>query len=627
MCGITGIFSKQATVNYIQQMTNSLLHRGPDAEGFYYNHQVALGHRRLSILDLSESGNQPMFSHCGRYVMVYNGEVYNYQEIAAELQENSKHPIQFKSSSDSEVILEAYAFWGINFIEKLNGMFAIAIYDIQEEELLLIRDRIGIKPLFYFKDDSQLIFASELKAFKILNHLNLKINFDAIPYFLNLGFIPAPYTIYHNIFKLQPGEYLRINKSNFELKSYWNIADKINKDVINSEKEAIVKISDLLASSVQYQLKSDVPFGVFLSGGIDSSLITAQAVAIANTSINTFSIGFKEQKFNESQYAAKVAKHLGTNHHEFIVSENDALELAEKLIDIYDEPFADSSAIPTLLVSKLAKSKVTVTLSGEGGDELFMGYGSHIWAKRLANPLVEQNKKIIKFLLSFFKENKYKRATHLFDNVNKEIINQHIFSQEQYYFSNIELSALLYKNNFNNQLPLPVAFSRVLTPMEKQAIFDLCYYLPGDLLTKVDRASMYYSLETRVPFLDHRVIELALNISPDLKFKNGISKYILKEILYQYLPKEFFNRPKQGFAIPLSKWLKKDLNYLIEKYLNESVIKHFNIVHYNYVELLITRFKNGEEYLYNRIWLLIILHYWILKNGASCPTVVHSNNE
>lgn len=626
MCGITGIFTHRAPENKIKLMTKALFHRGPDAEGFYSNHQVALGHRRLSILDLSESGNQPMFSHCGRYVMVYNGEVYNYREIAAELQEISKHPIQFKSSSDSEVILEAYAFWGINFIEKLNGMFAIAIYDIQEEELLLIRDRIGIKPLFYFKDDSQLIFASELKAIKILNHLNLKINFEAIPYFLNLGFIPTPYTIYNNIYKLQPGEYLRINKSNFEIKSYWNLTDKINKEVIYSEKEAIVKISDLLASSVQYQLKSDVPFGVFLSGGIDSSLITAQAVAIANTSINTFSIGFKEQKFNESEYAAKVAKYLGTNHHEFIISEDDALELAEKLTDIYDEPFADSSAIPTLLVSKLAKSKVTVTLSGEGGDELFMGYGSYIWAKRLDNPFIKYNKRLIQYILKSLSDNKYKRAANLFDKVSDDIIQQHIFSQEQYYFSNSELNKLLVQDSFNTQLYYLDNYSRELNALEKQAMFDLKYYLPGDLLTKVDRASMHYSLETRVPYLDHRLVELALNISPELKYKNGVTKYILKEILYQYLPKDLFNRPKQGFAIPLSKWLKTDLHYLIDKYLNKTIIKQFDVVNYYIVEDLIMRFKNREDYLYNRIWLLIVLHSWLIKNEASCRIDVRKND-
>jgi asparagine synthase (glutamine-hydrolysing) len=429
-----------------------------------------------------------------------------------------------------------------------------------------------------------------------------------------MGFIPAPHTIYKNIYKLEAGYYLKINKSCNEKVRYWNINEKISEQVIKSEKEAIVKISDLLASSVQYQLKSDVPFGVFLSGGIDSSLITAQAVAIANTSINTFSIGFKEQKYNEAVFAEKIAHHLGTNHNEFIVSENDAIGLIEEVVDFYDEPFADSSAIPTMLVSKLARSKVTVTLSGEGGDELFMGYGSYKWARRLSNPLIKANKGLIRKVLSGLNDERYKRAAHLFDEVNEKEKEQHIFSQEQYYFSRNEINSLLKSCKGSYSLNVDQNYAREINTMEKQALFDMCYYLPGDLLTKVDRASMRYSLETRVPYLDHRLVELALNISPELKYKNGISKYILKEILYQYLPKEYFNRPKQGFAIPLSDWLRNDLSYLIDEYLNDNIVQRYSVVNHLEVIDLVKRFRSGEKYLYNRIWLLVVLHRWFSKN-------------
>jgi asparagine synthase (glutamine-hydrolysing) len=614
MCGITGIYKSNPSNDDLVAMTEAIKHRGPDAFGYYINDNVALGHRRLSILDLSVNGNQPMFSHCKRYVMVYNGEIYNYQEIASELQSQYQSQISFKSSSDSEVILEAYVKWGMGFIEKLNGMFAIAIYDTVMKELILVRDRMGIKPLFYYKDEKQLIFASELKAIREAKGLQFEINQDAIPFFLNMGFIPAPHTIYKNIYKLEAGYYLKINKSCNEKVRYWNINEKISEQVIKSEKEAIVKISDLLASSVQYQLKSDVPFGVFLSGGIDSSLITAQAVAIANTSINTFSIGFKEQKYNEAVFAEKIAHHLGTNHNEFIVSENDAIGLIEEVVDFYDEPFADSSAIPTMLVSKLARSKVTVTLSGEGGDELFMGYGSYKWARRLSNPLIKANKGLIRKVLSGLNDERYKRAAHLFDEVNEKEKEQHIFSQEQYYFSRNEINSLLKSCKGSYSLNVDQNYAREINTMEKQALFDMCYYLPGDLLTKVDRASMRYSLETRVPYLDHRLVELALNISPELKYKNGISKYILKEILYQYLPKEYFNRPKQGFAIPLSDWLRNDLSYLIDEYLNDNIVQRYSVVNHLEVIDLVKRFRSGEKYLYNRIWLLVVLHRWFSKN-------------
>lgn len=357
MCGIAGIYSFSGNVSAsdIQLMNDTQMHRGPNAEGSFVKENVGLGHRRLSILDLSDNGNQPMTSKCGRYVMVYNGEIYNYREIAAELQEQSDTAILYTSSSDSEVVLEAFARWGISFLSRLNGMFAIAIYDNNLNELLVIRDRIGIKPLYYYLDSNQIKFSSELKAIKKVS--NLKINSEVIPLFLNLGFIPAPYSIYENVFKLEPGCYIKANKSGVEVTKYWSAFKSVTNNVITSEKEAIVKLSDLLASSVQYQLKSDVPFGVFLSGGIDSSLITAQASAIANTTVNTFSIGFKEQRYNESIYAQQVAKYLGTNHHEFLVSESDAIELIDSVITNYDEPFADSSAIPTMLLSKLAKNR------------------------------------------------------------------------------------------------------------------------------------------------------------------------------------------------------------------------------------------------------------------------------
>lgn len=623
MCGIAGIYSKtkQLSDTEIREMISVLQHRGPDADGIFVSENCALGHKRLSILDLSDNANQPMISHNGRFVMVYNGEVYNYREIAAELKQSFQ--CEFKTSSDTEVILDAFLNYGVSFVDKLNGMFAIAIFDKQTNELFLFRDRLGIKPLYYASIEGTIYVASELKAIKKVAGNKLTLNYEAIESFLHVGFISAPLSIYKEVSKLESGHFIKINTQGVEKHKYWSSFDAITEGTITNEKEALVKFSDLLSSSVQYQLKSDVPFGVFLSGGIDSSLITAQATAISSVSVNTFSIGFKENRYNESIYAEQVAKYLKTNHHEFIVSQNDAIELLNELMNVYDEPFADSSAIPTMLVSKLAKKHVTVCLSGEGGDELFFGYGAYQWANRLNNPIVRSFKNPIAFLLENSRT-RFQRHANYFKNKNQQLQYSHILSQEQYFFSTTEIQQLFTPyalEKISKQQHLFVGFnekinrlSRNLNDMEKQAMFDVNFYLQEDLLTKVDRASMKYSLETRVPFLDHRIVEFALNLSPNLKYKNGTSKYLLKEILFQYLPKSYFDRPKQGFAIPLSNWLKTDLYFLITDYLNESIINKQGVIKYSEVEQLKKRYLLGEDYLYNRIWILIVLHKFLEDN-------------
>jgi asparagine synthase (glutamine-hydrolysing) len=569
-----------------------------------------------------------MHSFKERYVIVYNGEVYNYAEVAAELKFNFDPDFHFRSGTDTEVILQAFAGYGVDAVKHLNGMFAFAIYDKQEEELYLFRDRLGIKPLYYYWDGADFAFASEVKSLKKISKLNLQVNYSVIPQYLHLGYIPAPHSIYENCYKLEPGHYLKISKTNFEKKQYWSIGTAVTNKVITNEKQALVLISDLLASSVQYQLKSDVPYGVFLSGGIDSSLVAANASKLSGTKINTFSIGFENQAFNEAVYAKKIAAYLGTNHHEFTVTVNDAVEALDDYMDAYGEPFADSSGIPTLLVSRLAKKYVTVALSGEGGDELFHGYGSYNWAKRLDNFFIKHTKSVITKLLKNTASSRNKRAAEMFSVFDEDGIRSHIFSQEQYFFSAHEINLFL-KNKYLSPVLLTellkytdtsfanlireIPDKRKLSPQEKQALYDLQFYLPDDLLVKVDRASMHYSLETRVPYLDHRLVEEAINISAALK-NTPTPKYILKEILYQHIPKSYFDRPKQGFSIPLKHWLHKEMHFLISDYLNETVVKKVNVVDYVYVKELLQRFENGEEYLFQRIWLLINLHQWFIKN-------------
>ncbi len=630
MCGISGYFSVN---NFFSQedlfkMVIAQNHRGPDSNGTFFHNHVALGHNRLSIIDLSERGAQPMHSFNGRYIIVYNGEVYNYAEVAAELKFNLDPGFHFNSGTDTEVILQAFAGYGVDAVKNLNGMFAFAIYDKQEEELYLFRDRLGIKPLYYYWDGENFVFASEINAIKKINKLNLQVNYNAIPQYLHLGYIPAPYSIYQNCYKLEPGHYLKLSKTKFEKKQYWSIATSISNKVISNEKQALVHLSDLLASSVQYQLKSDVPYGVFLSGGIDSSLVAANASKLSGTKINTFSIGFENQKFNEAVYAKQVAKYLDTNHHEFTVTVNDAIETLEDYKSAYGEPFADSSGIPTLLVSKLAKKYVTVALSGEGGDELFHGYGAYNWAKRLDNFFIKHSKSVLSTVLKNSSSSRNKRAAEMFSPFDLDAIRSHIFSQEQYFFSAQEISLLLNRNSlstvllkeilkftdtsFDNSM-IEITNGRKLHSQEKQALYDLKFYLPDDLLVKVDRASMHYSLETRVPYLDHRLVEEAINISVSLK-NNPTPKYILKEILYQHVPKKYFDRPKQGFSIPLKQWLHKEMFFLINDYLNETIVNKVNVVDYEKVQHLLKRFKNGEEYLFQRIWVLINLHRWFIKN-------------
>src|SRR5688572_3554167 len=613
MCGFTGFitFNHQFTEQDLHSMTDCIAHRGPDSDGFFFNHICGLGHRRLSILDLSEAANQPFYSANGRYVMVYNGEVYNFQEIAQKLN------VPLKTTSDTEVIIEAFVKWGPDFVQELNGMFAIAIYDLQENELHLYRDRIGIKPIYFYRNDTSFAFASELKALTKMQYLQgkLSLNKEAISQFFYVGYIPRPNSIYNEIHKMDSGSYTVVGQNKFETKAYWKLEDKVKPEMISDFNTAKQQLKDLVLSSVKYRMISDVPFGTFLSGGIDSSLVTAAAQENSSKPVKTFSIGFEEEQFNEAGFARNVSDHLKTDHHELIVTYKQAMDQVQNLMEIYDEPFGDPSSIPTLLVSELARKHVTMTLSGDGGDELFFGYGMYNWAERLDNPLVSTFRHPISWTLNQF-GNRYQRAAKVFKFPSENTKKSHLFSQEQYFFAEEEINQLI-TPHFRQKPNLTESWEgipRKLTPKENQAFFDMKYYLQDDLLVKVDRASMKHSLETRVPLLDYRIIEFALNLSPELKVKDGERKYLLKSVLYDFVPEKLFDRPKRGFAIPVARWLKGELNYLIKDFLNEQIINKYGIVDFNYVNKLILSFLNGKDYYYNRIWLLIILHKWLVDH-------------
>ncbi|MDZ4792705.1 MAG: asparagine synthase (glutamine-hydrolyzing) [Bacteroidota bacterium] len=618
MCGITGFLSAKYNRDHLQAITDSVKHRGPDADGYYFDTpagcNIGLGHRRLSIIDLSTAGNQPMYSHCGRYVMVYNGEVYNYEEIRA--QKFSTHP--WRSSSDSEVILEAFAKYGNECFSWLNGMFAVAIWDIKEHILTVARDHIGIKPFFYYHTAAGFIFASELKAIRKAEPL-LSVNRDIIPSFLHLGYILHPHTIYQGVKKLAAGSYATISMQagaiiSYAEHSFWKIQDKISPTVLTDEAAAKKELKSLLEDAVEKQLVSDVPIGTFLSGGTDSSIITAIATKVATKKVKTFSIAVTDGKINEAPFAAAIAKQLGTEHYELPISQQQMLEMIPDFLQVYDEPFCDSSAFPTMLVSKLAREYVTVALSGDGGDELFWGYGSYLWAKRLQNPLLKIGAPLL-HAGSTLLSSRYKRIGKLFAGHPSAHFKSHLFSQDHYFFTEKEINALLINGQtdfdaFNNDYT-----GRQLDIVEQTSFWDIENYLKDNLLVKVDRASMKYSLETRVPLLDYRLVEFALNLSPTLKInKQGVMKYLLKEVLYEYVPPALLDRPKWGFGVPLEKWLQGDLKWLVDKYCSKPVIEQAGIVKYEIVEELVRKFRAGKDnYLYNRIWALTVLHWFLYE--------------
>ncbi|MCB0501077.1 MAG: asparagine synthase (glutamine-hydrolyzing) [Bacteroidetes bacterium] len=606
MCGIAGYIDPNANKAIIKTMTDALAHRGPDSDGSYFddNSFLALGHRRLSILDLSTSANQPFYSEDGRYIIVFNGEVYNYKILA------NKFALDTKTTSDTEVILKAYIKKGVQVFNEFNGMFAIAIWDTQEKYLLLARDRMGIKPLYYRQQNDSFYFASEVKALTAV--LPTEIDRDQIASYLYLGYSPGKYSMVKDVFKFPAGHYGFYKDGQLKTEAFWSLTSKVNetcseyKNIQNAKK----RLNELLINSVEKRMISDVPLGTFLSGGIDSSTVTAIAQSIKQERVKTFSIGFKESKFNEAEYARQVAQHLGTEHYEFMLTEDDAIEQIHNILSVYDEPFADSSTLPTMLVSEMARKEVTVALSGDGGDELFLGYGMYNWARRLNNPFIKTFRSPIASMLNKG-NNRFKRAALVVNYQNHSRIKSHIYSQEQYYFSEHEIKELLQPGiSTTIEIEENYQLNREFNVAEMQAFFDLNNYLKDDLLVKVDKASMLHSLEVRVPILDHNVVEFALNLDPKFKTKGKENKILLKEVLYDYVPKKYFARPKWGFGVPLIQWLQTKLRYLIDDYLNDDIILNSNLVDLNTVKQLKSRFFAGEDYLYNRIWLLILLHKW-----------------
>lgn len=613
MCGLAGFISPNYNLEHLQHITRSIKHRGPDAEGFFYDSadQIGLGHRRLSIIDLSEAANQPFYSHNDRYIMIFNGELYNFKEIAR------KYNIQQRTSSDSEVILEAFSKVGIECVNDFNGMFVIVIWDREEKKLFIIRDRFGVKPLVFYHKGNDFAFASELKALLQLP-IEKKINLTTLQDYFFLEYIPNARCILENFQKLPNGHYMIIEKGKVEIKPYYLFEDKIvaRPLPLRKENDLLDEFEELLGSSVKYRQISDVPIGAFLSGGTDSSLICALFQKQNNNPVNTFTIGFDVAGYDESGYASQVAKILKTNHSETHLTDKSSIGIVDKIVNYYDEPFAAPSAIPSYLVCNVARKNVTVAMSGDGGDELFMGYGYYDLYRKIKNLYrmdMRVGRHVIKPLFKMMGP-RYERASRLFNLPSKDLFS-HLWSEQQYMFSEKEISSLL--NISETSLSIKDNWRKIdnmkLTDFEKISLFDIEQYLSYNLLYKMDSASMANSLEVRNPYLDYRVMEFCFNIPQEFKINNGTPKYLMKKLLKRYLPDELVYRRKWGFPAPIGNWLSNELSYLVEKWLDPAHIKVQSIFNEQQVKYYVNAFRNGKKFHDKRLWSLIFFQMWHYK--------------
>ncbi len=656
MCGITGIFGnlrKEEFDSSIHEMSATLNHRGPDDAGTWINEEngVAFGHQRLSIIDLSSAGHQPMVSHCGRFTTVFNGEIYNHLQLRDKLN-TSANKQSWKGHSDTETLVTAFSQWGIEkTLQQLVGMFAIAVWDFKEKRLFLIRDRFGEKPLYYGWSNGVFLFGSELKALQKYKRFSNQIDRGALSLYMKYMYVPTPYSIFRDIYKLEPGCILQIDKGTkpptlplfapfrdqginiAQWYSISNMAQAGQKNLITDQNDAVDLIEKTLLESVRSQLISDVPLGAFLSGGIDSSVITALMQKVCKDPVKTFTIGFEESSFNEAIYAKEVSRHLGTEHHELYVTSSDAFKVIPHLPTLYDEPFADSSQIPTYLVSKLARESVTVSLSGDAGDELFGGYNRYLWGSRVWNkvrwmPLIVRqtlgvaiNKISVNTWDSIGNSlpnssrvslmgDKAHRMAHRLKNVKSLDDVYHSLVTEGYKEDGLvvnDKAALITKLDNNDIV------SGIVDSEHRMMLLDSLTYLPDDILTKVDRAAMGVSLETRIPFLDYRVAELAWRLPLDTKINNGETKWPIRQVLYKYVPKVLIERPKAGFAIPVGQWIRGPLREWAADLLNEERIRREGYFNPELVQQLWQQHLSGKYDWTPRLWAILMFQAWLDK--------------
>ncbi|MBU0694975.1 MAG: asparagine synthase (glutamine-hydrolyzing) [Bacteroidetes bacterium] len=628
MCGIAGFIdnTRSFSEDQLNNMTGTLAHRGPDGTGGEIfktdTCNLGLGHKRLSIIDLHSNASQPMFY--GDWCIVFNGEIYNFQEIKDELINKGR---SFNTQSDTEVILQAIDEWGHAAVNFFIGMFAFALYHKVLNRVFFYRDRAGVKPLYYYTENGQFLFSSELKAFHKYPAFKKELNRDAAAQFLQYGYILAPNTIFRNTFKVKPGHYIDfdLTSSTFTEHKYWDVTDFYNKPKLDiSENEAKQKTEELLTSSCIYRMVSDVPVGVFLSGGYDSSTVAAILQRDSSTKIKTFTIGFEEKKYDEASYAKKVADHLGTDHTTQYCTIKDASSLIPLIPEYWDEPFADASAIPTMLVSKLARQSVTVALSADAGDELFAGYTKYSYILNTSNKIKGIPSSIRSSMAGLLQKidpdsipyfnSTYNFKTRYYKGISLLKANtvQDGLKGLAKFFTDHEIDQLFHGSATSDGSSY--LFSGIseefADDLSKLLCTDYKTYMVDDILTKVDRASMSVSLEGREPLLDHRLVEFVAQLPNHFKIKNGNKKYLLKEICHQYLPKDLMDRKKMGFGIPLVEWFEAEIKEYINLYLNSTYISAQGLFRLEAIDKLLKGYdKNKSENVF-KLWNLIMFQLW-----------------
>ena len=632
MCGIAGFVnlkrdqSAEDLRTMVRSMTDCLAHRGPDGSGIFVDAPagIALGHRRLAIIDLSPLGNQPMVSESGRYTLILNGEIYNFQQLREQLA-NLGH--RFRGGSDTEVMLAAFEEWGLQAaLPELNGMFAFAVWDRETRKLTLGRDRVGEKPLYYARVSDVFLFGSELKALKQHPEFNPEIDRDALAVYLRHNYIPAPHSIYRGVKKLRPGYWLQISENGDEISNpYWSLREVVKSGAQDpfrgSADEATSELDRLLKQAVLRQMVSDVPLGAFLSGGIDSSTIVALMQAQSSRPVKTFTIGFRDDGFDEAPHARAIARHLGTDHTELYVTAEQAMAAIPELPSIYDEPFADSSQIPTYLVSKLARQAVTVSLSGDAGDELFGGYFSYTAVRKCwsaVGRLPSRSRRLLGRALQSIPPSYWNGATSkpgLGDKLHKlaplldadcgeEMFRRfvsHRHAPADWVPGASELPSIFDDPDASSDSDLT----------HRMMYLDALSYLPDDILVKLDRAAMSVALETRVPLLDHEVIEFAWRVPVEMKIRKGEGKWLLRQVLYRYLPEQHFDRPKTGFSLPLASWLRGPLRSWAEDLLEETRLRNEGYFEPGLVRNMWREHCSGERDWRFGVWDILMFQAWL----------------